>query len=68
VKKYFRALRRAQRDIDLRPERYTHYYRKEFPRRFSGEIDTRPMVLYVSMTIVMLTLTYYTFQTRKWRL
>ena len=41
VKKYFRALRRAQRDIDLRPERYTHYYRKEFPRRFSGEIDTR---------------------------
>jgi ABC-2 type transport system permease protein len=33
-----------------------------------GEIDTRPMVLYVSMTIVMLTLTYQAFQTRKWRL
>ena len=31
VKKYFRALRSAQRDIDLRPELYTHYYRKEFP-------------------------------------
>jgi ABC-type nitrate/sulfonate/bicarbonate transport system substrate-binding protein len=41
VRKYFRALRRAQRDIDLRPELYTHYYRKEFPERFHGEIDTR---------------------------
>jgi ABC-type nitrate/sulfonate/bicarbonate transport system substrate-binding protein len=41
VRKYFRALRRAQRDIDLRPELYTHYYRKEFPKRFHGEIDTR---------------------------
>ena len=34
VKKYFRALRSAQRDIDLRPELYTHYYRREFPKRF----------------------------------
>ena len=33
-----------------------------------GEIDTRPMVLYVSMTIIMLTLTYHAFQSRKWRL
>ena len=33
-----------------------------------GEIDTRPMVLYVSMTIVMLVLTYQAFQSRKWRL
>jgi ABC-type nitrate/sulfonate/bicarbonate transport system substrate-binding protein len=41
VKKYFRALRRAQRDIDLRPERYTHHYRNEFPARFHAEIDTR---------------------------
>ena len=41
VRKYFRALRRAQRDIDLRPERYTHYYRREFPERFLGEMDTR---------------------------
>jgi hypothetical protein len=28
VKKYFAALRKAQRDIDLRPELYTHYYKK----------------------------------------
>src|SRR5256885_2737898 len=32
LRKYFRALRRAQRDIDLRPELYTHYYKNEFPR------------------------------------
>ena len=41
VRKYFRALRRAQRDIDLRPELFTHYYRKEFPVRFHDLIDTR---------------------------
>jgi hypothetical protein len=41
IRKYFRALRRAQRDIDLRPERYTHYYRKEFPARFQAMMDTR---------------------------
>jgi ABC-type nitrate/sulfonate/bicarbonate transport system substrate-binding protein len=41
VRKYFRALRRAQRDIDLRPELYTHYYRKEFPLRFHQQMDTR---------------------------
>ena len=41
VKKYFRALRRAQRDIDLRPELYTHYYRREFPKRFLDQMDTR---------------------------
>lgn len=41
VRKYFRALRRAQRDIDLRPELYTHYYKKEFPLRFHEMMDTR---------------------------
>ena len=41
VRRYFRALRRAQRDIDLRPDRYTHYYRKEFPERFRDMMDTR---------------------------
>ena len=34
VRKFFRALRRAQRDIDLRPELYTHYYKNEFPERY----------------------------------
>jgi ABC-type nitrate/sulfonate/bicarbonate transport system substrate-binding protein len=41
VKRYFRALRRAQRDIDLRPELYTHYYKNEFPERFHAAMDTR---------------------------
>src|SRR5213595_3452763 len=41
VRKYFRALRMAQRDIDLRPELYTHYYREEFPPRFRDMMDTR---------------------------
>jgi hypothetical protein len=41
IQKYFRALRLAQHDIDLRPERYTHYYQEEFPVRFRDEIDTR---------------------------
>ena len=41
IRKYFAALRKAQRDIDLRPDRYTHYYKKEFPERFHAQMDTR---------------------------
>lgn len=41
LRKYFRALQRAQRDIDLRPERYTHYYSREFPVRYHDLMDTR---------------------------
>ena len=41
VEKYFRALRMAQKDIDLRQELYTHYYRNEFPERFRDLMDTR---------------------------
>jgi len=41
LRKLFRALRRAQRDIDLRPELYTHYYKKEFPVRYHERMDTR---------------------------
>jgi hypothetical protein len=41
VRKFFRALRRAQRDIDLRPELYTNYYKREFPARFHDQMDTR---------------------------
>jgi ABC-2 type transport system permease protein len=33
-----------------------------------GVIDTRPVVLYLSMTVVMLALTHQAFQSRKWRL
>jgi hypothetical protein len=41
LKKFFRALKRAQRDIDLRPDLYTHYYRREFPVRWHAMMDTR---------------------------
>jgi hypothetical protein len=41
IRKYFRALRMAQRDIDLRPDLYTHYFKKEFPSRFHDVMDTR---------------------------
>jgi ABC-type nitrate/sulfonate/bicarbonate transport system substrate-binding protein len=41
LRKYFHALRLAQRDIDLRPELYTHHYKREFPERFHAQMDTR---------------------------
>jgi hypothetical protein len=41
LRKFFNALRRAQRDIDLRPDLYTHYYKKEFPVRYHTKMDTR---------------------------
>jgi len=41
VRRYFGALKRAQRDIDLRPELYTRYYKNEFPGRYHAMMDTR---------------------------
>jgi hypothetical protein len=41
LRKFYRALKRAQRDIDLRPDLYTHYYRNEFPERYHAVMDTR---------------------------
>ena len=41
VRKCYRALKRAQADIDLRPELHTHYYKKIFPERFHEIMDTR---------------------------
>jgi hypothetical protein len=41
LRKFYRALRRAQRDLDLRPELYTHYYKNEFPQRYHDRMDTR---------------------------
>ena len=39
VKRYFSALQRAQRDIDLEPERYKHYFLKELPEKYHDMID-----------------------------
>jgi hypothetical protein len=41
LRKFFRALRHAQRDLDLRPDRCTHYYKNEFSERFHSIMDTR---------------------------
>src|SRR4026209_1194234 len=41
LKKYFAALRLAQRDIDLRPELYTKPSRIDFPKRFLSQGDPR---------------------------
>jgi len=41
VKKYFSALRRAQIDIDLEPERYKHYLLDELPAVYKAMLDTR---------------------------
>jgi hypothetical protein len=41
VRKFFRALKRAQDDIDLHHQKYTHYFKREFPERFLNLMDTR---------------------------
>jgi NitT/TauT family transport system substrate-binding protein len=41
VERYFRALLRAQRDIDLEPERFKHYFLNELPERFHPLVDVR---------------------------
>ena len=39
--KYFRALQRAQRDIDVEPEKYKHYFLKDMPERWRKIVDVR---------------------------
>jgi NitT/TauT family transport system substrate-binding protein len=39
VQRYFRALQRAQRDIDLQPERYKHYFLKALPEKYHSMVD-----------------------------
>jgi NitT/TauT family transport system substrate-binding protein len=41
VEKYFRALQRAQRDIDVEHQRYTHYYLREMADEFKALVDVR---------------------------
>ena len=41
VAKYFRALQRAQRDIDLDLGRYKHYYLRELPQRYHDMVDVQ---------------------------
>ena len=41
VERYFRALRRAQHDIDFEPEAYKHYFLRELPERYHAAVDVR---------------------------
>jgi NitT/TauT family transport system substrate-binding protein len=41
LQKYFGGLRRAQRDIDVDPERYKHYLVDELPEIYKPMLDTR---------------------------
>lgn len=41
VSKYFNALRRAQRDIDLDLGRYKHYYLRELPEEYHKIVDVQ---------------------------
>jgi NitT/TauT family transport system substrate-binding protein len=41
LEKYFRALQRAQRDIDAEPERYKHYFLRELEEKYRPLVDVR---------------------------
>jgi NitT/TauT family transport system substrate-binding protein len=41
LERYFRALRHAQREIDLEPERYKHYWLRELPEDLRHDVDER---------------------------
>jgi NitT/TauT family transport system substrate-binding protein len=41
LERYFRALRRAQVEIDLEVERYKHYWRREMPEDLLDAVDVR---------------------------
>jgi len=41
IDKYLAALRRAQMDIDLRPELYKHYHLRAVPERYREQVDVR---------------------------
>jgi NitT/TauT family transport system substrate-binding protein len=41
VEKYFRALQRAQRDIDVEHQKFTHYYLREMAEEFKPLVDVR---------------------------
>jgi NitT/TauT family transport system substrate-binding protein len=41
LERYFKALRRAQRELDLEPERYKHYWAREMPEDLRDAVDVR---------------------------
>jgi hypothetical protein len=41
IDKYLAALRRAQQEIDLRPEAYKHYHLRAVPEKYRDQVDVR---------------------------
>jgi hypothetical protein len=41
VARYLAALRRAQMDIDLRPERFKHHHLRAVPEKYRQQVDVR---------------------------
>jgi len=41
VEKYMRGMRKAQMELDLRPEKYKHYYADMIPERYRSKVDVR---------------------------
>ena len=65
VEKYMRALKRAQAELDLRPEPYKHYFREMIPERYRARVDVRRFAL--GERVVFLPYTKETFErTQSW--
>jgi NitT/TauT family transport system substrate-binding protein len=65
VDKYLAALRQAQREIDLRPERYKHYHLRSVPEKYREKVDVRAFG--TGERIVFLPYTREVFaQTQQW--
>jgi NitT/TauT family transport system substrate-binding protein len=65
VDKYLAALRRAQMEIDLRPELYKHYHLRSVPEKYREKVDVRAFG--TGERIVFLPYTREVFaQTQQW--
>lgn len=65
VDKYLAALRRAQMEIDLRPELYKHYHLRSVPEKYRDQVDVRAFG--TGERIVFLPYTREVFaQTQQW--
>ena len=65
VEKYLAACKRAQQEVDLRPEPYKHYFSDMIPERYRDKVDVRRFG--VGERIVFLPYTQETFdRTQEW--
>jgi len=65
IDKYLAALRRAQMEIDLRPELYKHYHLRSVPEKYRDQVDVRAFG--TGERIVFLEYTRENFEaTRQW--